>query len=91
MTFGRMKKSLEEEKKGREEEKRKMEERIRNLEREVNELKHPKEEMLPTIKSLSHFNYFSNPSKLTVQDNRIIHTAITRCETCVFKETLKPV
>ena len=92
MTFGRMKKSLEEEKKGREEEKRKMEERIRNLELEVNEMKHLKEESFPVIKSLSQFKlHLSDSSKLTVQGNTITHVGTTSQEMCIFTDTLKTV
>ena len=87
------KKKREESEKKATEEKREMEDKIRNLTREVNELKHPKEEMPSIIKSLSKFNfYFSDPSKLTVQGNRITHVGGSDTnETCVFKETLKPV
>ena len=51
------KKREESERKAREE-KRRADQKIRNLEREVNELKHPKEEMLPIIHSLSHFSFY---------------------------------
>ena len=89
------KRKREESERRREEEKQKREEseeeRIRNLEREVNETKRLIEMCTP-IQSLSHFNlYFSDPSKLTMQDNRVTHVGNISYETCVFKEILETV
>ena len=49
-------------------------------------------ELCPIITSLSEFNlYFSNPSVLNVQDNKITHASTNGQETCVFRDILEPV